>query len=499
MTTAQVLLVGPRGQELKARALIDSGAGLSLVSRRVAQKLDLPLEPSKLQFSAVQGAPCKPAKFITSLIISPLNNRKKQIECKPAVVQMVTCDLPPESVQPVTDLPHLMGLQLADEDYNIPGRIDILLGADLAPQIMVRELLRTGEESEPMAQATQFGWVISGPATRKNPSKGPIPTHHTQTQSTEEDEHLDELLVQFWETEEPPEEEETSPSQLEDQVQQHYVDHVIYSPTECRYEVTLPRKPDIPPLGESRTQALCRYYTNEKSIIRRKIWEPFQQVVQGYLDLGHAEPVPVCEPPPQEQFYLPMHAVFKDSSSSTRLRVVFDGSATTTSGTSLNQSLLVGPTLQPTFSNILLKFRCYPIALNADISKMYREVKLSTQDKDLHRFIWRASPDLPAQDFRMTRVTFGVSASPYLAVRMLQKTAEDHGEEYPSVTSHIKESFYVDDFLGGANSIQEATELFNDLRGGFNICKWRSSSPEVLQAIPIELQEQSPIKNQTSP
>ena len=90
MTTAQVLLIGPKGQEIKARALIDSGAGFSLVSRRITQVLEFPLEPSKLQFSAVQGAPCKPSTHLTSLIISPLLNREKRIECKPAVVQTVT-------------------------------------------------------------------------------------------------------------------------------------------------------------------------------------------------------------------------------------------------------------------------------------------------------------------------------------------------------------------------------------------------------------------------
>ena len=227
-------------------------------------------------------------------------------------------------------------------------------------------------------------------------------------------------------------------------------------------------------------------------------------LVQSYLDLGHAEPVPASDHLPPTNFYLPMHAVFKDSSTSTKLHVVFDGSATTTTGTSLNQALLVGPTIQPTLSNILLKFRCYPVALNADISKMYREVKLAPEDKDLHRFIWRATPDVPVQDFRMTRVTFGVSASPYLAVRTLQQTAEDHGEEYPTVTHHIKHSFYVDDFLGGANTAQEATELFHLLRsvlhkGGFNLCKWRSSSTEVLQHIPPDLQEKSPVKDDTAP
>ena len=499
MTTAQVLLIGPGGQEVKARALIDSGAGLSLVSRRVAQTLDLPLEPSHLQFSAVQGAPCKPSYHITNLTISPLQDRSKKISCRPAVVQMVTCDLPPEPIRPVTDLPHIMGLELADVDYHVPGKIDILLGADMAPQIMVRQLLRSGADSEPIAQATQFGWAISGPVQRINPSNKPVPTHHTQTQATEE--RLDGLLVHFWQAEQP--EETPTQSLVEDQVQQHYTDHVVYLSSESRYQVTLPGRPDALPLGDSRAQAVSRYCSNERSVTRRGIWEPFQEVMKGYLDLQHAEPVPEAELASPLQYYLPMHAVFKHSSSSTKLRVVFDGSAATTTGTSLNQTLAVGPTIQPTLSNLLLKFRSYPIALNGDISKMFREIKLAPQDKDLHRFIWRATPDQPLRDYRMTRVTFGVSASPYLAVRTLQKTAEDHGEGYPNVTKHVKESFYVDDFLGGASTIQEAIQLYQDMRsvllkGGFNLCKWRSSSTEVLDSIPPHLQEQSPLKDETT-
>ena len=459
-TTAQLLVIGPRGQELKARALIDSGAGLSLVSRRVAQILELPLEPAKLHLSVVQGEISKPIKHITSLYISPIQNPNKKILCKPAVTQMVTSDLPSEPVHPVGDLPHIMGLQLADPDYHNPGRIDILLGADMAPKIMVKELLRDGTDAEPIAQATHFGWVLSGPIKRKNNSFSPIPTNH-QTQAAEPE--LDHLLTKFWKAEEP-EEEEPPLSVVEQQVENHYHDNVVYLPSESRYQVTLPRKPAMETLGESRPQALSRYLSNERSITRRDIWEPFQKVVQSYLDLGHAEKVPVTEETPQPHFYLPMHAVFKDSSSSTKLRVMFDGSAVTTSGTSLNQALLVGPTIQPTLSNILLKFRSYPIALNADISKMYREVKLSPKDKDLHRFLWRASPNQPVQDYRMTRVTFGVSASPYLAVKTMLQTAEDHGEEYPRATQHIQTSFYVDDFLGGASTPQEAVELFTQLR-----------------------------------
>ena len=197
-----------------------------------------------------------------------------------------------------------------------------------------------------------------------------------------------------------------------------------------------------------------------------------------------------------------MHGVFKQSSTSTKLRVVFDGSAVSTTGTSLNQSLMVGPTRHPTLENIILKFRSYPIALTADVSKMYREVELSNSDRDFHRFLWRSTPEKVIQDYRMTRVTFGVSASPYLAVRTLQQTAADHGQDHPEAAQHIRSSFYVDDLLAGAPSVEAALKLHSDLReilkkGGFNLCKWRSSSSSVMHKIPKELHESLLVKEVT--
>ena len=466
MTIAQVLLTGPRGQEVKVRALIDSGAGLSLVSHKVAQTLGLPLHPSNLLMTGVQGTVTATVKYFTDLTISPLLDRRKKIPCSPAVVPVVTANIPGRDLQLVHELPHILGLHLADEQYHLSNKIDLLLGADMAPMIMTKQIPRTGKQSEAMAQATEFGWVISGPVIRSRTSREDksTSTNHLQPEEAPPPPPLEQLVSEFWQGEELPGDQESSLSQMEEQAEQHYCTNTIYLPEQCRYQVTLPRKTDMKPLGDSRPQAASRYLSNERSILKRQIWEPFQKVVQTYLDLGHAEPVPPAEPPPQSVYYLPMHAVMKESSSTTKLRVVFDGSAITSSGTSLNQSLLVGPTLQPTLSNILLKFRSYSIALNADIAKMYREVLLHPPDKDLHRFIWRASTSDPIQDFRMCRVTFGVSASPYLAVRTLQKTAKDHGEEYPEVTNHILSSFYVDDFLGGADSTQEAMDLFTRMR-----------------------------------
>ena len=475
----------------------DSGAGLSLISNRVAKLLDLPLEPTRLQLSVAQGEQSKPIKHLTQLHISPLQNRTLKIPCRAAVASTVTCDLPPQAVEQILDLPHIMGLQLADPEYHTPGRIDILLGAEMAPKVMVKLLLRDG------LQATHFGWVVSGPVTRRDPQALPMTSNYHQTPILQTETQLEPLLRGFWKSEET-EPEEPPCSTIEEQVEEHFSKTVTYIPAESRYEVTLPKQSTITTLGDSRPQAISRYLSNEKSILRRNIWGPFQKVMREYFSMDHAEEVPAEELLSKPQFYLPMHAVFKDSSTTTKIRIVFDGSAATSTGLSLNKALMVGPTIQPTLSTILIRFRTYPVALNADISKMYREVKLSTEDKDLHRFLWRVSPNLPITDFRMTRVTFGVSASPYLAVKALQQTAADHGEEYPKATSYIMNSFYVDDFLGGASTPQEAEALYQDLRsilskGSFSLCKWRSSSQEVLQSIPIPLQETKLVKDATSP
>ena len=78
-----------------------------------------------------------------------------------------------------------------------------------------------------------------------------------------------------------------------------------------------------------------------------------------------------------------MHAVRKESSTTTKVRAVFDASMKTMSGVSLNDVLTVGPTVHPPLVDVLLRFRKYRIAVVADISKMYRAIELPTPDRDL--------------------------------------------------------------------------------------------------------------------
>ena len=221
-------------------------------------------------------------------------------------------------------------------------------------------------------------------------------------------------------------------------------------------------------------------------------------MVQEYLDLNHARPVTAAELllPPGEVYYLPMHGVHKASSTTTKLRVVFDASSKTSNGLSLNDNLAIGPMLHPPLDKILLRFRLYRISLTGDISKMYREILLASPDQQLHRFLWRASPDQAVQEWCMNRVTFGVAPSPFLAVQTLQQAGKDFGQDWQY---HLNTSFYVDDLLAGADSEEEALALYSQLtsiltKAGFTLRKFRSSSAQVLSKIPVDLKETLPQK-----
>ena len=188
-----------------------------------------------------------------------------------------------------------------------------------------------------------------------------------------------------------------------------------------------------------------------------------------------------------------MPAVHKESSSTTKVRAVFDASMKTSSGVSLNDMLMVGPTVHPPLIDILLRFRMHRIAIVADISKMYRAIELPEADRDFHRFLWRAEPSDPLTDFRMTRVTFGVASSAFTANMSVKQNATEFTHKYPLASKVVEESFYVDDCLTGADS-EEGIQLQAQLQdlfaeSDFLLRKWNSSNPTVLQAISPELRD----------
>ena len=94
----------------------------------------------------------------------------------------------------------------------------------------------------------------------------------------------------------------------------------------------------------------------------------------------------------------------------------------------------------------------------------------------------------------MNCATFGVAASCFAANMAVQKNAVQLAQEFPTASRAAQESFYVDDGLTGASSIDAAIDLRVQLqemfaKGCFKLRKWNSSEAQVLESIPSDLRE----------
>ena len=348
---------------------------------------------------------------------------------------------------------------------------------------------RHGPQGSPVALETQLGWVLAGGTG--SDAKPIVAMHHIMVHTG------DDLLRRFWEVESLGDKYNLTPEESE--VVEHFKANHTRS-EDGRFVVPLPRNPKSQSLGESRSQAVRRFLSFERSLHSKGCFPEFKIVMDEYFDQGHAELVPVAdfEKPSHSVFYLPIHAVTKQSSTTTKVRAVFDALAKTSTGVSLNDTLLVGPTVHSSLVDVLLRFRWHRVALVADVSRMYRAIALTPQDRDLHRFVWRNAPNLPLQDFRMTRITFGVSASSFIANMCVKQNAQDHANAFPLAAKAVEESFYVDDGLTGADSKDGAIQLQLG-SGGFLLRKWNSSEHDVLEQIPPELRDQQSVLTISEP
>ena len=400
-----------------------------------------------------------PLQSVAQFQLSSLQPGGRKVNVTAIVVPKITCDL---QMSPITfrmDWTHLSDLPLADPGFTQPGRIDVLLGADIYVDVL-RHGRRDGPPNSPTAFETDLGWVLCGNTGPTSPSARAnvhVTTFHASVMSG------DDILRKFWELEEAPSE-QACLSAEERMVVRHF-DSNHTRTKEGRFVVPLPKDPNARPIGESRSQAVRRFLSLERSLNQKGCFKDFDTIMREYFDLNHAEPVPTrdMERPLGTTFYLPMHAVYKTSSTTTKIRAVFDASAKSSTGVSLNDTLLVGPTLHPPLVDVMLRFRLYPVALTANVSKMYRAVELTEADKDLHRFVWRSQPNEPLRDYRMTRVTFGVSASSFAANMAVKQNAIDCADEYPVASEVVHESFYVDDCLTGAQDPTSALLLQQQL------------------------------------
>ena len=157
----------------------------------------------------------------------------------------------------------------------------------------------------------------------------------------------------------------------------------------------------------------------------------YQEFMSEYRTLNHmvlATDAPVSKDL-DECFFLPHHGVWKESSSTTKLRTVFNDSARTNSGFSLNDLLHAGPNLLPNLIDLICQWHIYRYVFSADVEKMYRQILVHPDDQHYQTILWRDSRDSDVQPFHLRTVTYGIVSSTFLAQRVIKQLAADYQKE----------------------------------------------------------------------
>ncbi|XP_055633490.1 uncharacterized protein LOC129773857 [Toxorhynchites rutilus septentrionalis] len=481
LSTAIVNVLDASGNLCPARALLDSGSQACFITTDLSKKLGLDRRHINLPLRGISGLATRIHEAVSVTIQSRNSDFRQQTEC--AILDKISEPIPHQAVN-ITQWGSLADLALADERFHIPGNIDLLIGASMYYHLLEPEQISLGP-SQPILQRTKLGWIVAGfhiPEERLNPTSS---NFSTRVEAQEEPGNLNQLVAKFWELEDfKP----TTRLTVEEQLCEDHFQAYTTRDSSGRYVVKLPFRKDPSNIGDTRYSALRQYHALKRRLNNNPEHQQLYEAYVGELIAArHIEPMP-AGPSHKPTIFLPHHAVLKEESSTTKLRVVFNGSLKSSNGFTLNDLLMTGPVVQESLYNILLNFRLHRIALIGDIEKMYLQVRVTEEDSQLIRMLWQ-EPGRPMTEFGMRTVIFGLSCAPFLATRALKQLAVDYGDSFPLAKKGISD-FYVDDLLSGASSVREAIETRRQMthllrRGGFTMRKWATNDPTVLKDIPV--------------
>ncbi|KAL0810597.1 hypothetical protein ABMA28_010714 [Loxostege sticticalis] len=482
LATAVVKINSNNGVKYVIRALVDQGSQASFITEETVQLLGLKRTHVDGLVSGLGDGQTK-IKYLVSFQVESRHNPNSKIQINAYVLKSLTTLLPSQSLH-TPDWLDLEQLTLADPGYMKPGKIDLLLGAEVYSEVLLSGVIKSPQGSL-IAQNTILGWILSGRIS--NESHGNVVNLHVRVE--------DDLLKQFFEMEDEPDSIKKKLTESEKKCEDIY-DATTVRNKEGRYVVDLPFKSDDPECqyGQSKDIAVRKLYSLEKRLSKNpKLYEDYRKVLHEYVELGHMAEVESSDIDNDKAVYLPHHAVVKEDRETTKVRVVFNASSKGTNNVSLNDDLLTGPKLQQDLRHILMRWRRHEICIVSDLVKMYRQVLVNKDHANFQRILWRDHPIEPITHYKLLTLTFGTACAPYLAVKTLQRLAEDEQERWPIASQITKTDFYIDDLMTGCDTESQALQIYEEMSqlmtsGGFTLQKWTSNSKRLLQHIIVDNQ-----------
>jgi len=356
LSTAKVTVQAPSGRSVTVRALLDGGSELTFITERIAQLLRLArirTYTSTSGISCVDTGTCRTAALVH---ITPRDKPEPTFTTVAYIMKALT-KYAPRNASSIREWKHISNLKLADDDPTGSTPIDLIIGSDLYSRVLVNA--HPGPIGQPSAIQSYFGWILTGTTS--------VPSHIAQnthvvgsalvvSQDGDDAHHvvahccsLEQSLCRFWEVEETPRSHCRSPD--EERCEEHFRATHSRAP-DGRYIVRLPFREDPPiNLGESRDIAKRRLLSlTRKFKSQPAIKQEYVDFLREYEQLNHMARVPFSESVNSQIVYIPHHPVIRETSSTTRLRVVFDASSKTTNGCLLILNFLLARSYNPTYN-----------------------------------------------------------------------------------------------------------------------------------------------------
>jgi len=300
---------------------------------------------------------------------------------------------------------------LADRDFNKPAPIDILLGAEIFFKILVNG--RYDCEGLPVLQNTKLGYILSGKIHNSYVKQYKKQCHSFFVQT----DSLHHMMERFWSIEEMTNKILTK----EEKSCEKHFELINRRLQTGRYEVKLPLSDSADKLCDSYHTAKAKFLALEQRLLKQpQPKKDYSEFLEEYVQLGHMTQLDEAEVKKEcRNIYMPHHGILKETSSTTKLRVVFNGSEKISNGVSLNDILMIGPKVQDDLCDIVQRFRLHRIVMSADVAKMYRQVWVHPEGRCLQRILWRKTHDQTITTYELNTVRYGTASAPFLATRCL--------------------------------------------------------------------------------
>lgn len=485
LSTAMVKVHDANGTLHELRALLDCGSEENFITKSAANALGLKQERVSVETIGF-GQQTTIVDRATSIKIQFDNGECIDMSC--LVSKKVTGNVPVTfTSKELCEIP--MDLKLSDPNFNVPGKVDLLIGNTYYWDLMKQQVLKL--KSGITLVETRLGWMIAGSLKEK-----PRITRQCNLATIGD---IDNTLKKFYNLEDY----QSNKTFLTDEERfcEETFEQTHQRAADGRFIIAIPMKENVIQLADNRAQAYSQFLSNEKRLQKNETLRfETNKFMKEYLDLGHMEEV-TDEEDQKPGFYLPHHAVEKPDSTSTKVRIVFNGSAKTKSGLSFNDVQCIGPKIQPDSFELTLKFRQYVIFVKADIAKMYRQIEVVSDQRNYQKIFYRANPEDKLKAYRLKTVTYGTSSASYQSQRCLKQLAIESANDFPKASKEIEQGFYVDDLITGSDNVPEAIKLYNEIdaivsSAQMKLRKISSNSEEFLKSYPKEDLEFADDRNQ---